>query len=103
MDSDRCFATAQHRQVMRDVRQKDKIMNPEIHSIVKDMKKHCQKDPIAETDRQTYLMVQSSRLSVLLAEEAEKSTKKIVYLTWALFGLTAVLLVVSIVQIVILK
>lgn len=74
-------------------------MNPEIHSIVEDMKKRCPKNPIANSDIQTYLSVQSSSLLVLLAEEAEKSAKKtekltgrILFLTWVIAILTAVLL-----------
>lgn len=52
-------------------------MDPEINTIVQDMKKHCKEDPIANSEKQTYLMVQSSRLSVLLAEEAETQNKKV--------------------------
>ncbi len=44
-----------------------------------------------------------SSLLVILSRQAEKSTKKIVHLTWALFGLTAALLLVAIIQIIILK
>lgn len=43
-----------------------------------------------------------SSLLVVLSRKAEKSTKKIVRLTWALFGLTAILLLVAIIQIIIL-
>jgi hypothetical protein len=43
-----------------------------------------------------------SSLLVNLSRQAEKSTKKIVRLTWFLFGLTVALLIVAIVQIVML-
>ena len=74
-------------------------MHPEIYTIIEDMKKRSPKNPIANSDKQTYLSVQSSRLLVLLAEEAAKSTEKnekltrrILFLTWVITVLTAVLL-----------
>ncbi|HBR22226.1 MAG TPA: hypothetical protein DD713_06625 [Nitrospiraceae bacterium] len=74
-------------------------MNPEIHTIIEDMKKRSPKNPLNNSDVQTYLSVQNSRLLVLLAEEAEKSAKKtekltgrILFLTWVIAILTAVLL-----------
>jgi hypothetical protein len=76
-------------------------MNPEIHSIVEDMKKRSKKEPIAESEIHTYLSIQMAHLLVLLAEESEKQSNKISeqtekliqytrtirYLTWALFFL----------------
>lgn len=44
-----------------------------------------------------------SALLIKLSRQAEESTKKMIRLTWALFGLTVALLVVAIVQIVIFK
>lgn len=44
-----------------------------------------------------------STLLIKLSRQAEKSTKKIICLTYALFGLTFVLLVVAIIQIIIFK
>ena len=66
-------------------------MNPEIKSIIKDMKERSPKNPIASSDKQNYLLIRSSELLVLLAEEAEKSTEKIGKLTWAIVFLTAFL------------
>ncbi len=73
-------------------------MNPEIHTIIEDMKMRSPKNPIASSDKQNYLSIRSSELLVLLAEEAEKSAEKtekltrhILYLTWAIVALTAVL------------
>lgn len=83
-------------------------MNREIKLIVEDMKKHCKETPIANSDKQTYLMVQSSRLSVLLAEETEaqnkevsKQTEKIIKLTKAIYVLTFTLLGVAIIQVIV--
>jgi len=74
-------------------------MNPEIYTIIDDMKKRCPQNPTANSDIQTYLSVQNSRLLVLLAEETEKSAKKtekltgrILFLTLVIAILTAVLL-----------
>ena len=44
-----------------------------------------------------------SSLLIILSRQAEKSTKKIVRLTWFLFGLTVALLIVAIIQIIIFK
>jgi hypothetical protein len=81
-------------------------MNPEIFSIVEDMRRRCKENPIAESDKQTYLMVQSSRLSVLLAEAAEtqnqivaEQTKETVRLTGSIHILTWVMVAVWIIQI----
>ena len=78
-------------------------MNPEIYSIIEDIKKFTPRNPNPEHKADVHILVRTSQLRVLLAEEAEKSTKKIVRLTWALFGLTVALLVVAIVQTVIFK
>jgi hypothetical protein len=81
-------------------------MNLEIHEIVSDMKRRCKENPIAESDKQTYLMVQSSILSVLLAEESEAQnktimhlTEKTVNLTKSINFLTGVMVAVGIIQI----
>ncbi len=73
-------------------------MNPEIHAIIKDMKMRRPKNPLNNSDVQTYLSVENSSLLVLLAEEAEKSaeknekiSKRILFLTWVIVALTAVL------------
>jgi hypothetical protein len=73
-------------------------MNPEIHTIIEDMKRRSPKNPIASSDIQNYLQVQNSNLLVLLAEEAEKTAQKnemisnrILFLTWVIVVLTAVL------------
>ena len=79
-------------------------MNPEIQTILDTMKKLLSNSPPhAVSDKHTHLLVHASHLQVLLAEDAEKSTKKITRLTWSLFGLTVALLVVAIVQTIILK
>ena len=44
-----------------------------------------------------------SSLLINLSRQAEKSTKKIIRLTWALFGLTVALLVIALIQIIIFK
>ena len=82
-------------------------MNPEIQSIVDDMQKRCPKNPLANSDVQTYLLVQASRLHVLIAKESEiqsrkisKLTKTMVWLTVAIVILTLALLFVGIVQII---
>ncbi len=81
-------------------------MNPEIHSIVNDMKKRCPKNPMASSDIQNYLSVQTSNLLVLLAEETEiqnnktaKQTEKVISLTKAIHWLTRALLFIGVVQI----
>lgn len=82
-------------------------MNPEIYTILDDMKQRSPKDPvIATSDKQTYLSIQSSRLFVLLAEETEKSTNEnvkmqrtITKLTWAMLFVSVVLLVISAFQV----
>lgn len=63
-------------------------MNPEIYSILDDMKKHMPKNPIATSDRQTDLSIKASMLLILLAEENEKSAKKLEKLTKTLTALT---------------
>lgn len=63
-------------------------MHPEIYSILDDMKIRRPKNPIANSDIQTYLQVQSSNILVLLAEENEKSAKKLEKLTKTLTVLT---------------
>ena len=81
-------------------------MNQEIFEIIDDMKGRCKANASAESDKQTYLMVQSSRLSVLLAEEAEaqnqivaEQTKETVRLTRSINILTWVMVAVGIIQI----
>ena len=73
-------------------------MNPEIHVIIEDMKRRKKSNPMGDLDIQNYLSVETSRLLVLLAEEAEKSAEKnvkisnrILFLTWVIVALTAVL------------
>ena len=80
-------------------------MNQEIYDIIDDMKGRCKANAIAESDKQTYLMVQSSRLSVLLAEEDEirgkevsNQTEKIIKLTKSIHFLTLVMVIVGIIQ-----
>ena len=80
-------------------------MNQEISDIIDDMKGRCKANAIAESDKQTYLMVQSSRLSVLLAEEDEirgkevsTQTEKIIKLTQSIHFLTVVMVIVGIIQ-----
>jgi hypothetical protein len=63
-------------------------MNSEIYSILDDMKKHMPKNPIATSDRHTDLSIKNSMLLVLLAEENEKSAKKLEKLTKTLTVLT---------------
>ena len=81
-------------------------MNPKIRSIAEDMKNRSPKNPIATSDIQTYLSVQSSELLVLLAEEAEiqnskttEQTEKVIRFTKAIHGLTWALLFIGVVQI----
>jgi len=54
-------------------------MNPEIKTIIEDMKKKCPGDTSMATPYalQNYLSVQMSRLLVLLAEEAKRQSNKI--------------------------
>jgi len=66
-------------------------MNSEIYSILDDMKKHMPKNPIATSDRHTDLSIKNSMLLVLLAEENEKSAKKLEKLTKTLSILTWVI------------
>ena len=80
-------------------------MNQEIYDIIDDMKGRCKANAIAESDKQTYLMVQSSRLSVLLAEEdairgkeVSNQTEKIIKLTKSIHFLTLVMVIVGIIQ-----
>lgn len=82
-------------------------MNPEINSIIEDMRKFRPKEPIATSDIHTYQSVQMARLLFLLAEESEKQstklseqTEKLIQFTKAIKTLTLVLLFVGIVQIV---
>lgn len=85
-----CFAAAPHSPLKLTVRQKDKIMNPEIHSIVENMKRG-RKESIATSDILVYQIGQMAYLLSLLAEEAEKATKWMVRLTWIIAILTCVL------------
>ena len=80
-------------------------MNQEIYDIIDDLKGRCKANAIAESDKQTYLMVQSSRLSILLAEEDEirgqgvsNQTDKIIKLTKSIYFLTVVMVLVGIIQ-----
>lgn len=66
-------------------------MNKEIYSVLESMKVHTPKNPQATSDRQTDLLIKNSALQVLLAEENEKSAKKIEKLTNVLIGLTIVI------------
>ncbi len=75
-------------------------MNPEINAIVKDMQQRSPKDPLAASDIQNYMSAQMARLLALLAEESEKQTKKMIWLTIAIFAFTAALLFIGILQII---
>lgn len=82
-------------------------MNPEIYTIIEDMKKFNKNDPIDDLRIHIHLSIQTARLRVLLAEEAEKQntklsdqTDKLIQYTGAIKTLTLVLLFVGIVQIV---
>ncbi|MBI1811156.1 MAG: hypothetical protein HYR78_04370 [Nitrospirae bacterium] len=75
-------------------------LNEKIYTILDDMRLCVGKDkiPIADCDKQIYLSIKSSELLVLLAEENEKSAKKIekltktlTTLTWVIVALTAFL------------
>jgi len=84
-------------------------MNPEIHSIIEDMKKHIPQNDLPQDDRgrQNTLSFQMAHLLVLLAEESERQSNKlseeteelirytrtIRYLTWALFLLGGIQIV----------
>ncbi|MBI5578780.1 MAG: hypothetical protein HY895_06470 [Deltaproteobacteria bacterium] len=81
-------------------------MNPEIHSIVEDMKKYSHKTPLGSSDIQNYLTIQNARLLVLLAEETETQSEKIsnqgnimIGLTKAVTGFTVLLLIIGALQI----
>ncbi len=74
-------------------------MNPEIYAIIEDMKKRSPKNPIANSEIQTYLSVQSSSLLVLLAEEAEKQNQKISAFTKVLVWFTGSLIFIGLIQI----
>lgn len=74
-------------------------MNPEIHAIIEDMKKRSPPSPLGSSDIQNYLSIQMARLLVLLAEEAENQSKKVIGLTWATVGLTVALFFLGIIQI----
>jgi hypothetical protein len=81
-------------------------MNPEIHTIVEDMKKRSKKEPIAESDIHTYQLAQMAHLLSLLAEETETQSqkvidysKKIVIFTKVLLWFTGVLVFIGLVQI----
>jgi hypothetical protein len=75
-------------------------MNPEIHTIIEDMKKRSPPSPLGSSDIQNYLSIQMARLLVLLSKEAEKQGAKIIYLTWAMAAMSAALLLLGIIQIV---
>ena len=75
-------------------------MNPDIHSIAKDMQQYSPKDPIATSDIHTHLSIQMARLLALLAEESEKQTKKMICFTIAIFAFTGALFFIGIVQII---
>jgi hypothetical protein len=70
-------------------------MNPEIYTILDDMKIRRPKKPIANSDIQTYLQVENSNLLVLLAEENEKAARKIEKLTNVLIALTVVIAILT--------
>ena len=60
-------------------------MNPEINVILQKIRKY------EELDREAHISALMACLQVLLAEENEKSTKRIAFLTWVIVILTAVL------------
>ena len=81
-------------------------MNPEIHSIVEDMKKRSKKEPIAESDIHTYQLAQMAHLLSLLSQEAETHSekvvdysKKIVTFTKVLLWFTGILIFIGLIQI----
>ena len=82
-------------------------MDDGIYTIVEDMKKYTPKNPIADSDIHTHLSIQMARLFVLLAEASErhgnniaKQTEKIIRFTKAIVGLTWALFFIGIVQII---
>jgi hypothetical protein len=81
-------------------------MNQEIKKILESMELHTSKNLIADSNIQKHLSIQSSRLSVLLAEEAAiqneiitKHAEKTVRLTRAIHILTWVMIFVGVAQI----
>jgi hypothetical protein len=73
-------------------------MNPEIYTILDDMRQRTPRDPvIATSDKNIYLSIQASRLQVLLAEEAEKATNENIKMQRTITKLTKVMLFVSVV------
>ena len=81
-------------------------MNPEIFSIVEDMKNRCSPDPLNPTDIQVYQTAKMARLLSLLAEETQtqsnkisEQTEKLIKLTKVLVCFTLVLFFVGFVQI----
>lgn len=82
------------------------MMSPEIHDIVEAMERRLPKNAIADCDINKELSIQSAKLSVLLAEEAEAQNKIItkhaeetVRLTRAIRVLTWVMLFIGVIQI----
>jgi hypothetical protein len=80
-------------------------VNQEIYTIIEDMKRQKPKETARPDTLLNYQSVQMAQLLVLLAEESEKSAKttekltgRILYLTWAIAILTAVLLITSFVE-----
>lgn len=85
-------------------------MNPEIYTIIKDMRNRfpVEKCTMGDSERQIYLSIRSSQLSVLLAEEEEAQNKVILHnaeetvrLTRAIYILTGVMLFIGVIQIIV--
>ena len=81
-------------------------MNPEIQKVLESMELHYPENLIADSNIQKHLSIQSSRLSVLLAEEAAiqnevitKHAEKTVRLTRAIHILTWAMIFVGVAQI----
>jgi len=72
-------------------------MNKEIYTILADLQRLYRKGkpPIADSDKQIYLSIRSSELRILLAEESEKSSKKIERLTNVLIALTIAIVILT--------
>jgi hypothetical protein len=71
-------------------------LQKEIAQIMTDIQKIAKRSRDFGTS--TEVTAKFAELLVSLSELAEISTRRLVHLSWALFGLTAILLLVSIVQ-----
>jgi hypothetical protein len=73
-------------------------MNPDIYSILEDLKKHVPVNPVHPNDVHTHQSFHIARLRVLIAEEEAESAEKMERFTKGLYWFTAALLVLGVIQ-----